>query len=78
MFSKLYERFYQCISVREMFFFNMFLIRRPLVLRFEKKTFVFANGEDILFASYRKPNMLFKSYLITHKSQWSIGTSHRF
>ena len=52
--------------------FFFYLVSHPTPVSFEiwKNDFLFANGEDILFASCKKFNMLLKSYSCTHNLKW--------
>ena len=68
------EKFHK--GIREMLF--QFLIRRPLVLRFEKTSFIFANAEDILFASSKNRICFSRAISILTIHSGVVGTSHCF
>ena len=54
----------------------MFLIRHPLVLRFVKTTYFFANGEGVLFSTDMKHEISFGASSHDHDPDWRSRRGH--
>ena len=59
-----------------MFVFIMFLIRSPLILRFENTTLFFANGEGGIFSTYMKQEVSFRASSDDHDPDWRSRRAH--